>query len=150
MRNLFNPENVAELKQRIDLLHPDTPRLWGKMDAPQMLAHCTASLEIALGDVKPKRMAIGRILGSYVKSKAFFDEVPMRRNSPTIPGLEINDERDLATERTRLLAILDRFAAAGPAGCTDHPHAFFGALTPDEWAAWMYKHMDHHLQQFGV
>ncbi len=150
MRNLFNSGDVADLKQRLDQLQPDTPRLWGTMDVAQMLAHCAASMELALGDRKPKRMAIGRLLGRYIKSKAFQDEVPMRRNSPTIPGLAIEEPRDFAAERTRLLQLIDRFATAGPAGCTDHPHAFFGALTPDEWTAWMYKHLDHHLQQFGV
>lgn len=44
----------------------------------------------------------------------------------------------------------DRFAAAGPKGCTTHPHTFFGRLTPEEWATLMYKHLDHHLRQFGV
>jgi hypothetical protein len=47
-------------------------------------------------------------------------------------------------------ALIDRFAAAGPAGCTTHPHAFFGRLTPDEWAILPYKRLDHHLRQFGV
>jgi hypothetical protein len=46
--------------------------------------------------------------------------------------------------------LIDRFAAAGPQGCTTHPHAFFGSLTPDEWAILMYKHLDHHLRQFGA
>jgi len=39
---------------------------------------------------------------------------------------------------------------AGPAGCTKHPHSFFGKLTPEEWAILSYKHLDHHLRQFGV
>ncbi len=53
-------------------------------------------------------------------------------------------------EQHRLSALIDRFAAAGPAGCTTHPHTFFGPLTPQEWAALMYKHLDHHLRQFGA
>ncbi len=46
--------------------------------------------------------------------------------------------------------LIDRFATAGREGCTSHPHSFFGRLTPDEWAILMYKHLDHHLRQFGV
>ena len=65
-------------------------------------------------------------------------------------ALSCRDERDLGTKRERLSRIIDRFAIAGPQGCTTHPHSFFGRLTPDEWAAWMYKHLDHHLGQFGV
>jgi LPS sulfotransferase NodH len=49
-----------------------------------------------------------------------------------------------------LRGLIDRFAAAGPQGCTKNPHSFFGRLTPQEWATLMYKHLDHHLRQFGV
>ena len=62
----------------------------------------------------------------------------------------IRDERNLAKERTRLYGMIDRFAAAGPKGCTTHPHTFFGPLTPEQWAILMYKHLNHHLRQFGV
>jgi LPS sulfotransferase NodH len=46
--------------------------------------------------------------------------------------------------------LIDRFASGGPAGCAQHPHSFFGPLTPAEWAELNYKHLDHHLRQFGV
>jgi hypothetical protein len=74
----------------------------------------------------------------------------MRRNSPTAKTLVVADKRDLAAEQKRLCGLIDQFCAAGPAGCTTHPHSFFGPLTPEEWAALMYKHLDHHLRQFGV
>ena len=41
-------------------------------------------------------------------------------------------------------------AQGGPGVCTNHPHSFFGRLVPEEWAVLMYKHLDHHLRQFGV
>ena len=65
-------------------------------------------------------------------------------------ALIVPDARDLESERERLCGLIDRFAAAGPGGCTSHPHLFFGRLTPEEWAILMYKHLDHHLRQFGV
>jgi len=78
------------------------------------------------------------------------DDAPMRRNSPTVEGLVVNDERDLEIERKRLLGLIGRFVTAGSNGCTQYPHSFFGSLRPDEWAILMYKHLDHHLRQFGV
>jgi hypothetical protein len=150
MKNLFEPGTVAEVKSRMEQLRPDTQRLWGKMNAAQAMAHCTAGLELATGDRRPPRMLIGYILGPFIKRIAFRETEPMRRNSPTAPGLVVDDERDLDEERERLCGTIDRFAAAGPSGCTTHPHSFFGRLTPDEWSMWMYKHLDHHLQQFGV
>jgi hypothetical protein len=150
MKNLFEAATVNEVKQRMVRLQPDSERLWGKMSPAQALAHCTAGMELALGDRRPPRMLIGRIIGAMIKVKAFREDEPMRKNSPTVPGLVVADQRDLGTEREKLSIIIDRFAAAGPGGCTDHPHSFFGRLTPDEWSMWMYKHLDHHLQQFGV
>ena len=86
----------------------------------------------------------------FVKPLALGNDEPMRRNSPTMKDLVVQDERDLGTERERLCGLINRFAAAGPKGCTTHPHSFFGRLTPEEWAELMYKHLDHHLRQFGV
>jgi hypothetical protein len=75
---------------------------------------------------------------------------PIRRNSPTAPDMVISGERELERERERLSTLIDRFATAGPAGCTTYPHAFFGRMTPQEWAVLSYKHLDHHLRQFGA
>jgi uncharacterized protein DUF1569 len=131
-------------------LSSESKRLWGKMNAGQMVAHCSAGLELAMGDRKPPRLLMGRILGWIVRPMALGNDEPMRRNSPTVPGLVMKDQRDLQAERERLSGLIDRFAAAGPTGCTTHPHSFFGRLTPQEWAILMYKHLDHHLRQFGV
>jgi len=150
MKSLFEATQVQEVKERIALLRPDSERLWGTMNAPQAVAHCSAGLELGLGDKTPPRVFVGRLFGWIVKPLALRDDEPMRRNSPTIKDLVVQDERDLETEKVRLLALIDRFVAAGRAGCTKHPHSFFGRLTPDQWATLMYKHLDHHLRQFGV
>jgi hypothetical protein len=150
MKTLWQAESVQELKERMARLRPDASPVWGKMNPAQAMAHCTIGMELACGDRRPPRMLIGRLIGGLVKSKAFKESEPMRRNSPTIPGFQVSDKRDFGAERDKLSGMIDRFAAAGTGGCTTHPHSFFGSLTPDEWAMWMYKHIDHHLQQFGV
>jgi hypothetical protein len=150
MKNLFEAAAVEEVKERLARLRPDSGRLWGKMNAAQAVAHCAAGLELAVGDRLPPRKLLGRIIGGLVKPMALGTDEPMRRNTPTVKDLVVRDERDLDMERKRLSALIDRFAAAGPGGCTTHPHSFFGRLTPQEWAILMYKHLDHHLRQFGV
>ncbi len=149
MKNLYQPEIVTEMKQRLAQLRPDSARQWGKMTPAQAVAHCATSMEWAVGDTVVPRMFLGRIFGGLAKSKALAEDVPMPRNSPTAKQLVIRDNRELEPERQRLAKLIDRFAAAGPAGCTTHPHTFFGPLTPQEWAILMYKHLDHHLRQFG-
>ena len=150
MQSLFEPARVEEVKLRLSELRPDHQRQWGKMGPAQMLAHCSLGLEMAAGEIRPPRALIGRIIGRVIKPIALRDEEPMRRNSPTAKELVIDGERDFEEERKRLSGLIDRFAATGPSGCTSHPHAFFGSLTPDEWAVMMYKHLDHHLRQFGA
>ncbi len=150
MKSLFEPESVVEVQERIGRLESDSARQWGTMNAAQAVAHCAAGFELAVGDRRPPRLLLGRIIGSIVKPMALGNDEPMRRNTPTVKGLVVKDDRDLETERKRLAGMIDRFAAAGPAGCTTHPHSFFGRLTPQEWGVLMYKHLDHHLRQFGV
>lgn len=148
MKNLFEAQAAAEVKERLSRLRPDSRPQWGRMNVAQAVAHCSAGLELASGVRRPPRKLIGLLIGRLVKPLALGDDRPMRRNSPTVPGVEVKDERELEPERRRLYGLIDPFVAAGPAGCTTHPHSFFGRLTPQEWAVLMYKHLDHHLRQF--
>lgn len=150
MKNLYEPAAAAEIKARLQTLRPDSERQWGTMKVAQAVAHCAIGLEMAVGDSRPKRMLIGRIIGPLIKRLAIRNDDPIRRNSPTAPDLVVADERELERERQRLSTLIDRFAAAGPAGCTTYPHAFFGRMTPREWSVLAYKHLDHHLRQFGA
>ena len=120
------------------------------MNAPQALAHCSVAMEWAVGDSHPPRMFLGRIFGRLAKARAINSVEPLKPNTPTAKALIVQDQRDLSAEQRRLCTLIDRFASAGPQGCTSHPHSFFGPLTPGEWARLMYKHLDHHLRQFGA
>ena len=150
MKNLFETETVDEVKERIARLRPDSERLWGKMNPAQTLAHCSAAMEMAVGERTPPRILIGRVLGRFAKKSMIVNEKPMPRDVGTDKSLVVSDERDFVVERQRLCAFIDRFAAGGPGACTRHPHFFFGPLTPVEWATLMYQHLDHHLRQFQV
>ena len=152
MKNLFEVEVVEEVQQRMAQLRPDSERLWGKMNPAQMLAHCSAAIEMATatGENYPRRVWIGRLLGPIAKKSLIANGEPMRRNAMTDKSVLVTDERDFMVEKQRLLALIDRFATGGPGICTKHPHFFFGPLTPMEWSGLMYQHLDHHLRQFGV
>lgn len=151
MKNLFESAVANQIKDRIGKLEPQSERHWGKMTAPQMLAHCAVSLQWAVGEVVPEKGPLpARLLGRLVKPMVLRNEAPMRKNSPTAQSLIVTDERNLEKERERLYGLIEKFAAAGAAGCTKNPHSFFGKMTPEEWAILMYKHLDHHLRQFGV
>ena len=149
MKNLFQPDAVSDVISRIDILTPTTQRQWGKMDVSQMMAYCSAALEMACGRLNPPRIFIGRLIGPLVKP-IYTNEKPFSQNSPTDKKLVIADRRDFAREQEQLRAKIRQFHEGGEAKCTRHPHPFFGALTPADWSRGMYKHLDHHLRQFGA
>ena len=144
---MFQPQAVEGLRARLDRLRSDARAQWGKMNVSQALAHMATTMEMSLGDRTPPRALIGRLIGPFIKPKAL--AAPMRQGNPTSPELRISDQRDFETERKRLRGLMDRFAAGGPKVVTTQPHPFFGPMTPDEWALQMWKHVDHHLRQFG-
>jgi hypothetical protein len=153
MKNLFDPTPVHEIKQRIMRLQPESERQWGSMPLVQTLAHCTSGMQMAMGIINPKRASFpANIIGRLIKPLVFGDDKPIRRNSPSAPELFPTDltQCDFERERVRLIAAVDSFATKGAACCSRHPHPFFGPLKPEQWAILMYKHVDHHLRQFGV
>jgi hypothetical protein len=153
MRNLFDPNLADEIKQRILRLHPESERQWGSMTLVQTLAHCTSGIQMAMGNIHPKRVSFpANIIGVLIKPLVFGDDKPIRRNAPSAPELFPADptQCDFERERAQLIAAIDSFATKGAACCSQHPHPFFGPLKPQQWAILMYKHVDHHLRQFGV
>jgi hypothetical protein len=150
MLSLYNPARVQEIHERLGRLQPDSTRLWGTMSVSQAVAHCVEPMRASLGEAKPPRLWIGRLVGGLIKKLAIHNDRPLRRNTPTDPSFVVKGDPDLEFQRTLLLELVDRFHAAGPSGCTTHPHSFFGKLSPDEWATLQYKHIDHHLRQFGT
>jgi hypothetical protein len=148
MKNLFQPEAVDEVISRIDGLQPAAQRQWGKMDAAQMLAHCSAALDMAAGRLNPPRVFIGRLIGPLFRP-IYSNDKPFSRSNPTDPKLVVADRRDFLREQEQLRLKIRQFHEGGEVQCTRNPHPFFGEMTPLEWSTGMYKHLDHHLRQFG-
>jgi hypothetical protein len=146
---LFDPDPRETLVGRVKALRPDAQRQWGKMDPAQALAHCALALEAATGDHPSKQKLLGKILAPLVRKKVLGPE-PFGKDSPTDARLRVSDPRDLDRERERLLALVAKFAAGGPAAAGRWEHVFFGKLSGDEWGLLMHKHIDHHLRQFGA
>jgi Protein of unknown function (DUF1569) len=153
MKNLFDSTQVEDVKQRLLRLQPASERQWGTMNVGQTLSHCTSGFDMATGRVNVKRVPFpANIIGLLIKPLVFSNDKPIRRNSPSAPELFPADPTQchLDRERHQLIAAIDSFAAQGPPCCSTHPHPFFGPLKPEQWAILMYKHVDHHLRQFGV
>lgn len=149
VKNLFDAATFREVLDRIDQLSPESQRRWGKMNVSQMLAHCKQAFKVPLSNQPMPRMFIGRLLGWAIKHKLYNDS-PWQQGLPTAPDFRIKDERDFATEKKELLELVHQFHDRGPGSAGKYPHPMFGAFTPEQWGKSMWKHLDHHLRQFGV
>ncbi|MES2703663.1 MAG: DUF1569 domain-containing protein [Bacteroidota bacterium] len=147
MRSLHDTAVLNEFTTRINALKPDAPRQWGKMTVAQMMAHCSAALENNMATGNQKQGLIGWLIGGMIKKKVVSDQ-PFKQGSPTAPAFIIKDERDFKKEQQRLVSLVTRLSTGGPT--PDGVHMFFGKMSSDEWNTLNYKHLDHHLRQFGV
>ena len=149
MTYLFDKAKSEAIIARINKLTPSSQALWGKMNVSQMLTHCQAPLQVAMGEHHLKKNLMGLLFGRLAKKKLVGDK-PYSRNLPTAPSFLVKNERGFEQERAKLITIIERFTAGGPAVLIKTPHPFFGPLTVEEWDKSQWKHLDHHLQQFGV
>lgn len=149
MENLFNATDRASIDRRLSALQASSVRQWGKMNPAQMLAHCANAMEMACGDRQKRQAFLGKLVTPFIRA-TILGPNEMGRNAPTDPDLKIVDDRDFAAERARMITLVDRFCKGGPAAAAPQIHSFFGRLSRDEWGRLMYKHLDHHLRQFGA
>ena len=150
MKTLWNSQSRATLSARIDRLTPHAPALWGRMNAEEMVAHCTRGMMMGLGELPTHTR--NTILRYWPLKHVFVYWAPFPKAKAKAP-------RELVTRGTNLdewpqsvaalRATLDRFALREPnAQWPDHP--VFGTLTGQAWGALGWRHLDHHLRQFGV
>lgn len=137
------------LCERLNSLSPSSGRLWGKMSVSQMLAHCQRPFAVALGLDNSKRGLVSYLFGSMAK-RSFLGTNEFKKNLPTAPGFKITHEPGFEEERSKLLDDIHQFLAIDKSVLAAKVHPFFGPMTDHEWYELMYKHLDHHLKQFGV
>ena len=150
MNNVFNQADTAEIIKRINKLEPNTQPLWGKMNASQMLAHCNVSYEMVYDNIHPKpNMILKFILKKFIKNKVVTD-TPYPKSSNTAPQFIIKDVRDFQNEKVRLENYITKTQQLGESYFDGKESDSFGALNKSEWNNMFYKHLNHHLTQFGA
>ena len=154
IQNIFDSEGAGALVSRIEQLHPDSQPLWGKMNASQMLAHCSRPFEMVFDPTytqkHPRPNAFMRFMLKLMVKPIVVGLKPYKKNIRTAPEFIIDDERDFTTEKTRLIDFIQQTHQTGAAEFEGKESPSFGPLTAKEWNILFYKHTDHHLAQFGV
>ena len=136
-----------ELLDRLERLTPGATPLWGTMTAPQMLAHLVDWMLMAKGELKtaPKN----RLLRFPPLKQLAIYWLPFPRGVPTAPELISRKPSDWAIERAAVRAHMQWFETLDP-NVVWPEHPVFAKMSTQAWCVLGYRHMDHHLRQFGV
>ena len=148
--SIFSKSVTDEIIERINKLQPSTHPKWGTMSVDQMLAHCNVTYEMIFEDMHKKPNAFMRfILKAMVKNKVV-DESSYPQNSRTAPAFIISGKKDFESEKSRLVNFIIKVQQQGENHFEGKESLSFGVLNKIEWNNMMYKHLNHHLSQFGV
>jgi len=147
MKTMFDDSARSEILSRINSVQTGAKPQWGKMNAERMLSHITESMKMAMGELETKSKKLP--IRFFPLKQLIIYVAPFPKGAPTAPELLPSDERTLERSKTELARLLSAFAERkGSNKWPEHPA--FGRLTTRAWGVLSYKHLDHHLRQFGV
>jgi len=150
MNNVFNLNDANQIINRINQLNPKTERQWGKMTSAQMLAHCNVTYEMVYENVHKKPNGIARFMLKMFVKKAVVGDTPYKPDTRTAPQFIITETKDFDAEKARLIAYIQKTQELGADHFDGKESHSFGPLNKQEWNNLFYKHLDHHLTQFGL
>ena len=150
MKNIFTKEITEEVVARIEDLTSQTQPIWGKMSVAQMLAHCCVTYEMVYTDKHPRPNAFTRFMMKTLIKNIVTSEKPYVKNGRTAKQFVITDSKNFETEKKRLIDFITKTQQLGEQEFEGKESHSFGKLTAKEWNNLFYKHVDHHLRQFGV
>lgn len=149
--NIFEKSVSDGVIERIEKLSSSTQPQWGKMKVHEMLAHCNVTYEMIFEEGKhPKPGGFMRLMLKLMVKNKVVGESLYKPNSPTGPQFLIKDERSFNQEKQRLIDYIRQTQQLGSSYFEGRISHSFGKLTAIEWNNMLYKHLDHHLTQFGV
>ena len=114
-----------------------------------MVCHLNDSFQVGLGE-KYASPATSFLARTLMKFAALYLPLPWPHGIPTRPEIEQGrggtPPADWERDRATLRALITEFAAGRRFGT----HPMWGEMSPRDWQVWGYRHLDHHLRQFGV
>ena len=147
--NISNQVTFNDVVERVNALQHDSKPLWGTMTPAQMFAHCAEVQEVLNGKALTGTPFLLKLIGPLIK-KMVLNDKPYPHNSKTHPQYVQTSPGDFTIEKERLLSSLNRFREMSEDEHLATNHALFGKMSRSDKGRAIYKHIDHHLQQFGV
>ncbi len=148
--NIFTPQIATNIVERINNLSPATQAQWGKMNVAQMLAHCNVLYEMTFENIHKKPNAFFRFILKMIAKPAVVTEKPYKNGTHTAPQFIIVGQREFEHEKQRLIKYINHCVQLGENHFEGRESFSFGILNKTEWNNMFYKHLNHHLTQFGV
>ncbi len=146
MKSLWDETDRLEILKRSESVAESARPLWGRMSAPGMLAHLSQSLKMAVGELPTKSKRLP--LRYFPLKQLVVYAIPFPKNAPTAPELLEASDQPFATSRQEIRRLIPGFVANAGKPWPEHPA--FGKLNERAWGVLVYRHMDHHLRQFGA
>lgn len=150
MKNIFKIEVTNEVIERIENLTMNSQPNWGKMSVSQMLAHCSVTYEMVYTNKHAKPNVLTKFMLKLFVKKIVVSEKGYAKNGRTAPQFLIVDEKDFQTEKKKLIDYIKKTQELGTTYFEGKESHSFGKLSSVEWNNSFYKHLNHHLDQFGV
>jgi len=147
MSSIFDKTDNQSIIDRINNLKPDSQRQWGKMSVDQMLKHANETIIVAFGENQIKMNFVLKLLGKMLKKKMLNSD--FGENSPTAKEFIFTGNYNFDEAKAELIKNFSRFTE-GHQSITLMNHPFWGKMTYEDWDILMWKHINHHLKQFGV
>ena len=148
MNSIYDKASNEAIIARINQLTSETEGLWGKMNVDQMFKHCSAAIDVAFGEKEVKVSLMMKILGRVAKNKVLNNE--FWHNSPTAKEFVFIETYDFEASKKEFIERFSRFSNEGKSAIKTMNHPFWGKMTYEDWDKLMWRHVDHHLRQFGV
>ncbi len=149
MKTLFDSTMNTEILERIEKLNSSSSPKWGKMNVAQMLAHLDLSLRVNFDEIELKKGLLG-LFFSRITRIILLGEKPYPKYLPAHKNVIAKEVSDFSTEKLKVKTSIKKYLTKGPNGISKKPHYILGKITSEESALLTYKHLDHHLRQFGV
>ena len=148
MHSILNQGDRATICGRVRSLSASSDARWGRMSVTGMLQHLRLSAQMTVGDLTVAS-ANKRAFQVFPLKHLILYVLPFPKGAPTAPELYPGAAPSLEEERAAVLALVD-LIGTGPREGKGPAHPLFGPLSWREWGAATYKHVDHHLKQFGA
>jgi hypothetical protein len=149
-KNLLHREAAEQIIKRINKLTPGQQPIWGSMTATEMLLHCN---KVHLHLLSPstgvyKKTTTKQLLIRWVVLYL----LPTFPRNVQAPKLALTkgtiDDTEFEQQKQGFIELVQRLSTHQEP--ITHRHPYFGNLNTKQWGLAGYKHVDHHLRQFGI